>query len=237
MNTTDKVIDKIRKLFALAERNNSPEEAASAAARAQELLFQHKLSMADVEAPDEAEDVLGSLDFDAPGLLWKKHIVHGVARAFYCRACTLAGSNKHKVRIVGKTSDTQAATYMAAYLINEIDHLAKVTQAQWKDRRWMNSFRIGATHIVLKRLNEQKKAQDAYVAAAPGETALALRNDAVAVARYFKQLFPRTTTGGRSRATSNSGYEAGQEAGRNISLGGGKGLAPEARRLTSGGAS
>lgn len=234
MSNTDKILDKIRKLLALSERNNSPEEAAAAAALAADMLFEHKLSMADVETPDEYEDSLGSIDFQCAGAVWKTSLVHGVSRAFYCRGCTVAKrdpeTNGQKiVRIVGKLSDVQSASYMAAYLINEIDQLAK--QHAGNGRRWTNSFKVGAVSTVLNRLDEQKKAQEVKVAAAPAGTALVLRNDAVAVQHYFRQLFPRTVSGSRMRATSGDGFSAGKEAGAGISLGGGKGLGAQAKQL------
>lgn len=229
MSNIEKTIDRIKKLFALAERNNSPEEAASAAALAQELLFEAKLTMTDIVAEDEPEDVLCSLDFDTPGHKWKKSLVHGIAKAFYCRACRTLGG--YKVRIVGKLSDVQAVSYMAAYLIGEIERLAKAESG--KGKRWINSFKVGAICTIIERLNEQKKSQDEYVTTGSGEKALALRNDAVALNRYFKQLFPKTIKSGRASATSTGGFQAGQQAGRAIGLGGGKGLVAQARRLGS----
>lgn len=229
MNTTDKVIDRIKKLFALAERNNSPEEAAAAAAAAQELLFQHKLSSADLEAADDEEDVLGTEDVDAVGS-WRKSLAHGVAKAFYCKACTTADGKR--VRIVGKLSDTQAASYMTSYLVSETNQLA-ARHAAGMGRSWANSFRLGVVCTVLERLNAQRKEQEVVVAAAPAGTALAIRNDGAAVSAYFQELFPHTKKGGRVYARSTDGLHAGRQAGHSVGLGGGKGLGAAPKRIGS----
>lgn len=225
------VIEKIRKLFALADGNSNINEASAAAAMAQELMFKHKLAMADIDAPDEPEDVLGSTDFDAPGHLWKKSLVHGVARAFYCRSCTLGSSGKNKtVRIVGKLSDTQSATYMARYLINEIERLAK-QECPGQGRRFANSFKVGAVVSILDRLQTQRKEQDKVVEKYNESAALVLKNDAMAVNKYYKELFPKTVKGNAPRATDGGAFEAGQEAGNSVSLGGGRGLKSPAKQI------
>lgn len=49
MENTDKVIDRIRKLFALSNHNTNEEEAKNAALKAQSLLKRYHISSADLE--------------------------------------------------------------------------------------------------------------------------------------------------------------------------------------------
>ena len=57
MTDRETILWRIKKLMALgdATRNNSPEEAALAAAKAQEMLFAHNLEAAEVHGPTEAD--------------------------------------------------------------------------------------------------------------------------------------------------------------------------------------
>jgi hypothetical protein len=229
MSNQESVIDRIRKLMALAEKNSNVNEAATAAAMAQSLLFKHKLCQADIQADDEPEDALGTADFDTPGHLWRKSLVHGISRAFYCRAVTLSGKRK-TVRIVGKLSDTQSVIYLAQYLINEIETLAKGVAGQGK--AYVNAFKVGCVATIIARLDAQRKEQDRTVQETASEsTALVLKNDAVAVSRYFHTLFPKTVKGRGPVARDGGGYEAGKQAGANVSLGGGRGLSAKTKQI------
>jgi hypothetical protein len=62
------ILSKIKKLQALTtERGASPEEAASAAAKAQALLFEYNLSQADVDTKEHAPDPYGKVEHTLTG--------------------------------------------------------------------------------------------------------------------------------------------------------------------------
>ena len=82
--TNNPIIEKIRKLLALANSSNE-HEAALAAAHAQRLLSEHNLAMADVEAkhrPQSADKVETTVAKTLPK--WVRNLSGGVCSAFDC---------------------------------------------------------------------------------------------------------------------------------------------------------
>jgi hypothetical protein len=83
------IVDKVKKLLALSKSSN-PNEAAAAAARAAELMFEHKIEAADLEItggakrPVEAvtEATLSNGDWRE---FWKGQLAEAVARSMSCR--------------------------------------------------------------------------------------------------------------------------------------------------------
>lgn len=124
-----KISEKIRKILALSKSSNA-QEASNAAALAQKLMQEHKLTEADVsdltsDGSDITEVSLGSEGFLAS---WKFALVSVTARAFFCEAIALrtktATGTKRVVKIVGRKNDMEIAAYVFAYLVKEIDRLA-----------------------------------------------------------------------------------------------------------------
>src|SRR3954454_9262567 len=78
----DRIVDRVKKLLALSSSQN-PHEAALAAAKAQELLFKHNLSLALVEAelPGGRHSRYVNDRFDSGGWMdWRRRLLAAVAR-------------------------------------------------------------------------------------------------------------------------------------------------------------
>ena len=85
----DKILDRVKKLLALSTSSNV-NEAANAAAAAQRLMLEHRLTEADVS--DTQEGQMFELSMGAVGFAsrWKFVLVTAVARAFFCEAVGLS---------------------------------------------------------------------------------------------------------------------------------------------------
>ena len=121
----EKILDRVKKLLALSTSSNV-HEAATAAAAAQKLMLEHKLTEADVS--DTQEGQMFELSMGAAGFAsrWKFVLVTVVARAFFCEAVGLRVGQRRKVRIVGRKEDVGIAAQVFRYLHSEIDRLAKI---------------------------------------------------------------------------------------------------------------
>ena len=112
---TNPIIEKIRKLLALANSSNE-HEAALAAAHAQRLLSEHNLAMADVEAkqqrPQSAEKVETTVAKTLPK--WVRNLSAGVCSAFDCQA--IHHPAQGKMTFIGVGADVQVASYTFSYL-------------------------------------------------------------------------------------------------------------------------
>lgn len=118
---TASVIDKIKKLLALANSSNE-HEAALAAGHAQRLLSEHNLAMADIDAshkPDKAD----SVETVVPKVLpkWLRYLCAGVSTAFDCQ--TVHYPSTGKMVFIGVGADVEIASYTFSYLNNVVRKL------------------------------------------------------------------------------------------------------------------
>ena len=109
------IIEKIKKLLALANSCNE-HEAALAASHAQRLLSEHNLAMADIEAAVPRPESADKLDVAVSKTLpkWVRHLSAGVCTAFDCQAIHHPATGR--LTFIGVGADVQIAVYTFAYL-------------------------------------------------------------------------------------------------------------------------
>ena len=236
MTTPDSILAKIKKLQALTtDRGATPEEAATAAAKAQALLFEHNLSQSDVDTKEQAgPDPYGKVETTLEGanrstVTWRRGLLYTIAKHNFCTAITLP--NTTKMSLIGKRSNVETVLYLNEILVREIERLAVEAGRTVLTNRaaYMVSFCRGAVSTIHRRLKEQQR-QSEYTATQSGTTAadasrgnrnaVAIRTMSEeltkAVAHFYPQGLRASTT--RSRVGSMDGYRSGQQAGAGISM-------------------
>lgn len=251
---TDTVIlAKVQKLLRLSKSNDSAEEAALAAAKAQELIDKHQLAEA-LLALDSAEPTKGLddepiVDFESAGApldspkkldRWRGNLASVVARQNGCRIYF----NGSDIALVGRGSDAETVRYLYAYLAREVERLA-TEQGSGMGRTWRNNFRLGVVETISAKLWAQRRQFESDTRAearAEGGTAL-MRID-LALANIDKRgetvkdwmkanLKLRAGSGSGARYNSNA-RQMGRVAGRSISIGSARGsLTSAAKKLTA----
>src|SRR5579862_2600386 len=133
------ILQKIKKLLALAGNNPSVEEAAAASARAQQMMDEYHLSMADVDtAALNAADPMGrgeiKDEFEPAMARWKTIFISRLARLHDCRCYieTAVYGKQRKTMLIGRETDRQVIGYLATFLVREIESLAHF------DFKWNN---------------------------------------------------------------------------------------------------
>lgn len=157
----EKVADKIRKLFALSQSPNEA-EAASAVAKAHELLKAYNLSMADVGTGESnAADVTSTL-YESKGKseeLWKSQLMFTVAKSNYCAMLILKGRGKDwSYKVYGRPANIEVTLSMFDYLASSIRRLsekAKDIVPNFSHRE----FRLAAVRRIHERLEELRIAE------------------------------------------------------------------------------
>lgn len=125
MNPTLKILDRVKKLLALArDKGGNANEVAAAAALAVSLMQAHKLTEADlpeadVEDPDMVDLHAGADFLDS----WRFVLVTRVAHSFMCEAVGLRSAGKRKVRVVGRREDVEVALEVYRHLVVELERL------------------------------------------------------------------------------------------------------------------
>jgi hypothetical protein len=234
------VIDKIKKLFALAAHpSTNVNEAAAAAGRAQALLFANKLSMAEIEVNGgKPAEAVGQLNLDARGkahIKWKASLMSAVGRGCYCKVIQSVGLRNDKgeticrLMIIGKPSDAQTVQYLYTYLVSEIERLC-ASLCWGMGATYENSFRLGAVAAIYQRFTEQRTEQER--ANAPVGSALAvIKNSDNEIKAFVAEKFGRLGKVARARVSNGDGYGAGVRAGRDVNLGGNKRLGAAPGRI------
>ncbi len=222
--STDKLLERVRKLLALAESPNV-HEAAAAAARAQALITQYKLQgLLERRARDEALSDGRDAPLESTRKIrkWKSVLAAALARANGCEAYTLAvGRRQEHLCVAGHPDDQAAVAALWDWLVRRLEWLS-ATHGAGESREWHESFRIGAAEIIGERLATVEDAErEALVDGTRAETALvaldrALHARGEAVARYVEEHLRLKR--GRGITVVVGALEAGRAAGRTLVL-------------------
>jgi hypothetical protein len=215
------ILDRAAKLKNLADRAGTPEEAAVAAIKLQELLLRYNLDMQSVTNTTAKEDYLEEVFLiheNRNHKTWAAGLYHNIAKALQCAAVQdyYRKGVTPNMTIVGRRHNIQVVNYLYAYLSGEIKRLAMVATQKVAKRdkvTFHRAFCVGAACTVSNRVIEmyEEVRTESF-----GNNALMVVEDHKVKAR-IKELFPKTHTA-RSTYTSPEGYREGKRAGKNIPL-------------------
>ena len=169
------IVEKVQKLLALSKSSNA-NEAAAAAAVANRLIDQYRLSEADLEADMDAimEPIEEDPDFiyeSGKVTAWKTLLVSVLVKHYGCaywNDCSYATGRKvSRYKLVGKRSDVGIVRYMFAWLMSECTRLADL-EAKGCGRVFVASYCQGfvngvAGQLRASRAEVQKQATSAAI--------------------------------------------------------------------------
>jgi len=214
---TAAVIDKIKKLLALANSSNE-HEAALAAGHAQRLLSEHNLAMSDIDTADKP-DSADKIDVIVPKNLpkWLRYLSSGVSTAFDCQTVHFPASGK--MAFIGVGADVAVASYTFDYLHRVIRKLCGSymkhhvdSQITGRNRTLLQqSYYLGAVSIISDRLKEQK------IQTPVTSTALVPVKDAL-IKRAMGELGALRTVKSRRSFINTDAYGRGQADGANVGI-------------------
>jgi hypothetical protein len=157
----DKTIDKIRRLFNLAQSNN-PHEAAAALSHAQAMMLKHAVDQGEVEKHDDSKvEPIGQHGFAKYSRSiphWHLELAVSMSRGFMVKVYYFPGK---EIMVVGRDSHREAFAATWRYVVDQIDHLADGAWLAWRRsggadnaQRWKRSFCEGAVVTIHNRLAE-----------------------------------------------------------------------------------
>lgn len=222
MAERNEILERVKKLLTLADpsRGATPEEAATAAAKAQALLYEHNLSMADMtthETPGEYENANTLLRSDRHNLSWHRRLVYAIAKTHFCSAIQYPGTLK--MALIGKRGDIEFCLWLYEYLQAEIIRMADATyQAEGvltKPLAWKRAFAMGAVGTISNRL--YRKQQDMMRADTQTTALVHVSGKGLeqAVAKFFGRVRKSRAAGPRLHAEA---FHLGQRAGYSLNL-------------------
>ena len=219
------IIERIKKLHALSERNNSTAEAAAAAEKIQELCFKYNLELEEIlKTPGQQKAPYVKSDYVLPqatrfDVAWKRSLFSGVCKANFCMA--IYYPNSARMGVVGQKHNFEAAVYTYEYIVREIERLGREGLKNqgflWgkEKQRYFKGFCEGASSTLYwKMVNSVKRQADQ---GSESKALVVLKDKELDVA--VKSYFPHMRKGGtRTIGGSSNGYSDGAKAAQNISV-------------------
>lgn len=150
------VVDKIRKLRELARRNSNPHEAATAAALAEKLCQEHRISEAMLDADVGVQGpVEGEIDAFQKIEPWKSYLLTDLATMHGCDVVYLRTRGRgYEAVAYGTPDDLETLKAMYDWLTGE---MMRQAEAGPKSPRWRKSFLLGASEGIRDALKEAHK--------------------------------------------------------------------------------
>ena len=223
-----KIINKLQKLLALSASDNE-NEAALAMKKAEELMREHNLSVADV-ALDGSGAHVGSAEvcgLTKTSQTWETSLGGFIAQTFNGRAIRTRNSNGWSFTFVAGQTDLIIIADLFERLRSTIKRMSQayVNRAKGFTRTHgkslHNSYRLGMIKTIsqrLERLKQNTAPTDSRNAFGMTGTALMVIKDK-AVDQRVNRLFPRIrTTMSRASRVDGNAYQQGMTDGNNISL-------------------
>ena len=218
------VVERVQKLLALSKSDNA-HEAAAAAAAANRLIDQYRLSETDLEIQSE---VVEPMDEDEGYIYesgrvtpWKMTLMNILIR-HYGLACWnhtsfATGRQVSRFKLVGRKSDIAVAKYMFTWLTAECSRLSDI-HAKGQGRIYVASWCAGFVDGVAAQLNASRE-EVKKVASQAAIIKLDLRSQESK--DFMWQLHPdlRKINRSSSARTDYGAYVNGQQHGKRLHLG------------------
>lgn len=214
----------IAKIQRLAENGGTPEEAAVAASKVQQLLLKHGLSMAQIDLDAGAPTLsgYGHQKYACSGS-WKQSLLNSVAKNNDCR---VVGLDRGVVDIVGHTDNVDGVLSLFEWLCEELDRLVDLAWRlggpheddygrPYAPRPWKSSYREGAVQTINKRLTEERRLREQALKGTSSSTALIAIDQKVT--DVTRELYPNIRTKYR-RINRGAGYASGARDAAGMSL-------------------
>lgn len=218
----DKVIERIRKMLALANDLAATEgERDNALRMAYNTMAKHNIDMATIEQSGQ-KNKEARIDFPKVSWswTWAKQVNAIVADLFFCKYYYFEKINGTQIthHFVGRESNAMAAAVMADYIVNSI---LKEGRAIYKSNTSapMRSFAVGASHALSRRVTEIKRQKAQEFEATPG-TSIVLASLYATEAAENEKCLPANlrVVKGRSSKVQGDAYSKGREFGDSINL-------------------
>lgn len=223
----EKIKEKIRKLLRLSQSSNE-NEAKAAMAKAQELLMQHKLSMADVSGEkSEVKELKTGIYYSRQKDLWRAYLIQAISKN-YCVEnfiSTAYRSSRHEICLIGTEMDIQICLDVFKFASQHVEDWFKEYKKEegWKySAKYLNAIKnnygkgfAGGVNDVLESQREVMQQEWGLVTTSPKE-AQDFVNDLQQIKSKAKLNFCEDAL------VEYQGYIAGQKIKLNDKITGGK---------------
>ena len=212
------ILDKIRKLLAMAKDASSPNEAAIAAKQARALMDKHQVSEMDISmTPSQFGEDYAEFG-NKTAIKWLGKMALGVARLNDTRCIWEYRNGQKAIRFQGYLEDVSVSVLMMVYLRDTAMRLGQ----QETGRTARTDFRMGFAVGVCQQIDEMLKERQ-EVRLSDGRALVVVKS--AAVSAEFGDQRTRRANGSRQSGSFFSGIEAGRKVSLNRQVSGSKATA------------
>ena len=227
----ESVLNRIQKLLKMSTENGASEnEAMLAADKAQKLLQEHNLSIADIKDDSQAEP-MDSEDVEVDRDLWKGYIRNATAKLYFCSTYSTMKLDTHYKRVkvitfVGRKSNRMVATEMCKYFINTVNRLAdeefrEVPGSRASINKMAHAFKQGAASKLSSRLRKRYEeiAPEYIPQGNPDGLPVLYKNEQMAITKWLEDQGIRLRSAKSSMSIRDRvAYSRGSEKGNGIGI-------------------
>lgn len=213
MSDLARLLDRVRKLLALAGSPNV-HEAALAAAAVQALIDRHRLAALLAEEVSEpiTDGAEAPLERARRPRKWRSVLASALAEANGCLAWSAERGGETALCVLGRADDREAVRALWDWLAPRIEWLS-ATHGAGRDRAWHEAFRVGAVETVVARLRGQPEGD--------GEPGLVRVQQELVARRAAVERYAEGRLGlrsGRGMRLDARAYARGRAAGAELDL-------------------
>lgn len=226
----EQILPRIQKLLALSQSSNE-HEAALALAKAEALLAEHNLTLAQVQVRTGVRSSYVQRSLLLSGRdQWRRDLLAVLARFSFCEMVYWAGTPW--VSLVGETVNLDAVCFLYPFVGQQLEQFATSGFARYTrsggrshGRAWKTSFYQGALEVIRSRLQTERQALETRVmpTASAGDSAGSTSTRALLVRKEqdlkeaMQRFYPSVHVSTRQRRiTALDGYSAGRDAGHQV---------------------
>jgi len=199
----DKILNKIKKLFALGSNNSNEHEAESAMKMARKLLDKHNLSVYDLKEKDD----VGMKIEDNPNMPWVRIIYQSIAQLYDVKYIINKQEKPAQHWLIGTESNRVTASIVIDFVILEVKNRCVGLGASYR-----NAAAHGVSAQVQSIIVERMKSQEEVI---PGTGLLpvdATKKTLSDAQDWIDQFIGKTSKGKASRhAFDNNGFNIGSK--------------------------
>lgn len=214
----EKLLDKIKKLLALAESSNF-HEANLAMLTAHKLMKEHSINEGMLGIVEEIDVMRFKLAYK--GAPWIRKLASSAAYAFSCCPVLHKLPRKYEISIIGTSGDLKIFGYMIEFALSIIEKLSKLNISN-AGRSALYSYKIGIADGMSETLIEMAQAdrKASRTESSEQEYGLIVKNKLEKLAAKMEEIFPflKTVNNVGSKAKNTSLYKEGRIEGDKINF-------------------
>lgn len=221
-----RIIEKMKKLLAMAEGKANENEAMTAARQLHALLAKHNISMDELNEASDEEVVgqEGEVERDRP---WKRMVAMYIAKLYFCEFYTSQiGSRKSQYMFVGTEANRTFAMHIFKMVVAAIERESRAESRKIYGKQnssFVRSFWAGAKDRIIERCKElMESAKEGTLEDEEGNTLPALlstyERNQLQVESWIDENLKLKSKTARTRANNSLGVSKGREAGGRVQL-------------------